>query len=201
MICVVAGLCLIRWTPEAILQASAFPSKAITMSKIKDRPEFRSKSPVMTFRSDATVSTAVRAMSAKNYGAAVIVDEARKPIGIVTERDFMRRLLDKGLDPTTTRLSEIMTRDLKIGRADDTMGEWLRQMSNERFRHVPIVDDDGVLINIMSQGDFVSYSWPDMVRQIKDDTVRSIGLNYQIFIGLGGILIYTAILAFIIRGS
>ncbi|MGV2433188.1 MAG UNVERIFIED_CONTAM: CBS domain-containing protein [Rickettsiaceae bacterium] len=41
-------------------------------------------------------------MSDKNYGASVIVDEQNKPIGIVTERDFMRRLLAKGLNPDTT---------------------------------------------------------------------------------------------------
>ena len=153
----------------------------------------------MTFSPDTMVSTAVRAMSEKNYGAAVVVDTDRKPIGIVTERDFMRRLLDKGLDPAATPLSAIMTRDLKIGRADDTMVDWVRQMSNERFRHVPIVDDAGVLINIMSQGDFVSYSWPEMMMQMKDDAVRSIRSKYQGLIILGGMLIYSIALIVILR--
>jgi CBS domain-containing protein len=169
------------------------------MSKIKDRPEFRSKSPVLTFSPDVMVSTAVRAMSEKNYGAAVVVDSARKPIGIVTERDFMRRLLDKGLDPAVTSLSSIMTSDLKVGRGDDTMEEWVRQMSNERFRHVPIVDDEGVLINIMSQGDFVSYSWPEMFSRLRDDAVTSIGVKYQGLIILTGILIYSAVIVFLLR--
>jgi CBS domain-containing protein len=169
------------------------------MSKIKDRPEFRSKAPVMTFPPDATVSTAVRAMSEKNYGAAVVVDASRKPVGIVTERDFMRRLIDKGLDPAVTPLSAIMTRDLKIGRAEDAMIDWIRQMSNERFRHVPIVDEQGILINIMSQGDFVSYSWPEMMLLMKDDAVRSIGSKYQGLIILAGILVYSAALIFILR--
>ncbi len=171
------------------------------MTKIKDRPEFRSKSPVMTFSPDAMVSTAVRAMSEKNYGAAVIVDSAKKPIGIVTERDFMRRLLDKGLDPAVTPLSAIMTKDLKIGRAEDTMAEWVRQMSNERFRHVPIVDETGVLINIMSQGDFVSYSWPEMFTQMKDQAVQSIVSKYQALIIVGGILLYSLILVVVMRGQ
>lgn len=171
------------------------------MTKIKDRPEFRSKSPVMTFSPDAMVSTAVRAMSEKNYGAAVIVDSAKKPIGIVTERDFMRRLLDKGLDPAATPLSAIMTKDLKIGRAEDTMAEWVRQMSNERFRHVPIVDETGVLINIMSQGDFVSYSWPDMFSQMKDQAVQSIVSKHQALIIVGGILLYSLILVVVMRGQ
>jgi len=171
------------------------------MSRIKDRPEFRSKSPVMTFSPNAMVSTAVRAMSEKNYGAAVVVDEARRPIGIVTERDFMRRLLDKGLDPATTPLSAIMTSDVKIGRGDDTIAEWVRQMSNERFRHVPIVDDEGVVINIMSQGDFVSYSWPEMFTQMKNDAISTIGSKYQALIILAGMLIYSIVLILILRAK
>ena len=166
------------------------------MYQIKDRPEFRSKSPVMTFAPDTMVAQAVRAMSEKNYGAAVIIDPSRKPIGIVTERDFMRRLLDKGLDPATTPLSAIMTSDLKVGRGDDLMSDWVRQMSNERFRHVPIVDDEGMLINIMSQGDFVSYTWPEMFVQMKNDAVRSVGLTYQGLLIVGGILIYSTVLVF-----
>lgn len=170
------------------------------MSKIKDRPEFRSKSPVMTFSPETMVSTAIRYMSEKNYGAAVVVDEGRKPIGIVTERDFMRRLLDKGLDPAVTTLADIMTRDIKVGHADDTILEWVRQMSNDRFRHVPIVDNNGIVINIMSQGDFVSYSWPEMFAKLKDDAVGSIKLGYQPLIILVGVLVYSIILTITLRG-
>jgi hypothetical protein len=81
------------------------------------------------------------------------------------------------------------------------MVEWVRQMSNERFRHVPIVDDTGVIINIMSQGDFVSYSWPEMMIKMKDDAIRSIGLKYQGLIILGGIFVYSIVLIFVLRGQ
>lgn len=118
--------------------------------KIKDRPEFNNKSAVMTFNPDDTVFSAIQAMSDKNYGAAVVVTAERKPLGIVTERDFMRRLLNKELNPKTTKLSAIMTSDLKLAKADDNLIDWLRQMSNERFRHLPVVDDQGILIGIMS---------------------------------------------------
>jgi CBS domain-containing protein len=182
-----------------IIPATRLTRGKNAMTKIKDRPEFRSKSPVMTFPPDAMVSTAVRAMSEKNYGAAVVVDTASKPIGIVTERDFMRRLLDKGLDPAVTPLSAIMTSDLKIGRADDLMVDWVRQMTNERFRHVPIVDETGVLINIMSQGDFVSYSWPEMMMRLKEDAVQSIGAKSQGLVILAGVLVYSIALVFILR--
>jgi CBS domain-containing protein len=75
--------------------------------QIKDRPEFSRKAAVMTFSPDQDVLTAVQAMSEKNYGAAVVISPDQKPLGIVTERDFMRRLLNVGLDPKTTPLSAI----------------------------------------------------------------------------------------------
>jgi CBS domain-containing protein len=145
--------------------------------KLKDRAEFTSKSSVMTFKPDETVFKAAQAMSEKNYGAAVVVSPDFKPIGIVTERDFMRRLINKGLDPVKTPLSAIMTTDLKLAKADDDLIDWLRQMSNERFRHLPVVDDNGVLLNIMSQGDFVSYTWPELLSRVKEQAKATFDVN------------------------
>jgi CBS domain-containing protein len=158
--------------------------------KIKDRPEFSSKSTVMTFSPDDTAFTAIKAMSEKNYGAAVIINKDRKPLGIVTERDFMRRLLNKELDQKKTKLSDIMTSDLKLAKADDDLLDWLRQMSNDRFRHLPVVDDNGGLIGIMSQGDFVSYTWPELLGRLKEQAKATFDINPSIFAALGaGILI------------
>lgn len=162
--------------------------------KIKDRPEFSSKSAVMTFSPDESAFTAIKAMSDKNYGAAVIINEKRKPLGIVTERDFMRRLLNKDLDQKKTKLSAIMTSDLKLAKADDDLLDWLRQMSNERFRHLPVVDDDGTLIGIMSQGDFVSYTWPELLNRVKEQAKATFGINPSIFAALGVAIFITLIL-------
>ncbi len=153
--------------------------------KIKDRPEFSSKSSVMTFSPDDTAFTAIKAMSEKNYGAAVVISADRKPLGIVTERDFMRRLLNKELDQKNTKLSAIMTSDLKLAKADDDLLDWLRQMSNERFRHLPVVDDAGTLIGIMSQGDFVSYTWPELLNRVKEQAKATFDINPSIFAALG----------------
>jgi CBS domain-containing protein len=148
--------------------------------KIKDRPEFSSKSSIMTFRPDETVFNAAQAMSEKNYGAAVVISPDFKPIGIVTERDFMRRLINNGLDPATTPLSAIMTTDLKLARSEDNLLDWLRQMSNDRFRHLPIVDDDGKLVSIMSQGDFVSYTWPELISRVREQAKATFAINPSI---------------------
>ena len=62
-----------------------------------------------------------------------------------------------------------MTTDVKVANASDEVVAWLRQMSNERFRHVPVVDGDGQLVHMMSQGDFVSYTWPELLTRLKEE--------------------------------
>lgn len=167
--------------------------------KIKDRPEFRSKAAVLTFGPKAMVSEAIAVMSEKNYGAAVIVDADRRPLGIVTERDFMRRLLNKRLNPDETTLEQIMTMDLKIAGADDNLLDWLRLMSNERFRHLPIVDDQGIIISMMSQGDFVSYTWPQLFARLTEQAKATFELSPSMFAAFGGaVLFFLAVIVFIL---
>ena len=155
--------------------------------RIKDRPEFGRKAAVLTFPPDATVLSAVKQMTEKNYGAAVVVGPDAKPVGIVTERDFMRRLLNEGRDPGGTRLSEIMSTDLKVAKAEDELLDWLRQMSNDRFRHLPVVDDDGRLIGLMSQGDFVSYTWPELMGRVSEQARATFDISPSIFMAGAGI--------------
>lgn len=160
--------------------------------KIKDRPEFRSKAAVLTFGPKALVSEAVAIMSERNYGAAVIVSPDRKPLGIVTERDFMRRLLNKRMDPDQTTLDQIMTTDLKMARADDDLLDWLRLMSNERFRHLPVVDDQGIIISMMSQGDFVSYTWPELMGRLKEQARATFDVSPSIVLMIAGVAVFAA---------
>ena len=160
--------------------------------KIKDRPEFRSKAAVLTFGPDVPVAEAVSVMSERNYGAAVIVGPDRKPLGIVTERDFMRRLLNKRMNPDETTLSQIMTTDLKMARADDDLLDWLRIMSNERFRHLPVVDDQGVIISMMSQGDFVSYTWPELMGRLKEQARATFNVSPSLVMIIACVAIFAA---------
>lgn len=167
--------------------------------KIKDRPEYSRKGIVLTMPAEASVASAVTVMSEKNYGAVIIVSPDDKPVGIVTERDFMRRLLAKGLDPSTTLLRDIMTSDLRIARPDDDLLDWLRQMSNDRFRHVPVVGDDGRVITIMSQGDFVSYTWPQLLTRVAEQAKATFQLSPSMFAAFGGaVVFFLAVIAFIL---
>ena len=160
---------------------------------IQNRPEFQRKTAVLTMAPGDFAMTAIKVMSAKNFGAVIIISPEDKPLGIVTERDFMRRLLNEGRDPTTTLLGDIMTTDLKVARKEDNILDWLRQMSNDRFRHLPIVDETGKLTNIMSQGDFVSYTWPELLDRLKDQSSETFKIAPSVFSAILGIALFAII--------
>jgi CBS domain-containing protein len=168
--------------------------------KLKDRPEYISKPAPFALHGGDLVATAVKTMSEKNIGAVVVIDDAKQVKGIVTERDLMRRLLSKSLDPKTTTLSTIMTSEVRTGRPDDELIDWLRQMSNERFRHLPIVDEQGRLVNIMSQGDFVSFTWPDLLGLFKEKTRDTFkGSSSQTPILIIGMIAYAAVVLAVVK--
>ena len=168
--------------------------------KLRDRPEYKSKPLPFSLRANDVVPTAVKTMSEKNIGSVIIVDDDMQVKGIVTERDLMRRLLNKSLDPKTTQLSSIMTSEVRTGRADDEVIDWLRQMSNERFRHLPVVDDQDRLVNIMSQGDFVSFTWPDLLGLLKEKTRDSLkGGASQLPLLVAGMIVYAVVVLLIVK--
>ena len=168
--------------------------------RIIDRLEYKSKPRPLTMAATETVAAAVAAMSEKNYGSVVIPDENGGVAGLVTERDIMKRLVNADRDPKTTKLADIMTTEVKSAREDDDVRDWLRVMSNERFRRLPVVDKDGKLVAIMTQGDFVSYTWPELLDQLTDKASETVGNNYQLFLIAGGVLVYSLVLIFMLAG-
>ena len=168
--------------------------------KIKDRPEFKNKPAPMVMHANEQVSAAVQVMAKKNIGSMIIIDDDRKVTGIVTERDLLRRLLGENLNQETTLLSDIMSTEIRTARPDDEIVDWLRLMSNERFRHLPVVDDDGHLINVLSQGDFVSYTWPDLLGGLKEKAVETMqGRSAPVPILAGALMLYTLIMIVIFK--
>ena len=68
-------------------------------TRLIDRPEFKTKPRPITFLAKDKVSDAVKVMSEKNYGSVIIVDKQEKVIGVVTERDIVKKLVNAGLSP------------------------------------------------------------------------------------------------------
>ena len=168
-----------------------------TGMRLVDRPEFKLKAKPVTFLKTAKVFEAIEEMADKNYGSVVIIDKDRVVIGIVTERDIVKRLVAKGLDPKKTVLEDIMTADPKVAREDDDVLDWLRIMSNERFRRLPVVDGDGKIKVIFTQGDFVSYTWPDLIYHAKQLAKASLLKGFPVYGIVAMILVYSIAMIFI----
>lgn len=161
-----------------------------TGARLMDRPEYPHKPKPLTCREDTPVADAVSDMTERNFGCVIVVDDDRKVIGIMTERDILKKLVDKGRDPKTTKVSELMTPSPRCAREDDQIVDWLRIMSNERFRRLPVTDEDGRITAIFTQGDFVSYTWPDLLSQASSLAKAQVMGKFHYFLIGGGILMY-----------
>ena len=171
-------------------------------TRLVDRPEFKTKPKPVTFYASDKVSDAVTIMSEKNYGSVVIVDKQDKVIGVVTERDIVKKLVKNGLSPKTTRLDQIMTKNPRVANENDNVLDWLRIMSNDRFRRLPVVDENNKIKVIFTQGDFVSYTWPDLIYQAsqmaKSTFMKGFSVNSLLIIMLVYVIaIFATVRAFI----
>ena len=166
--------------------------------QLRDRPEFASKAKPLTFAPTASVAEAVAQMSERNYGSIIVLDEDEKVIGVLTERDVMKRLVNAEKSAKDTLVEDIMTRNPRVARDTDEVLDWLRIMSNDRFRRLPVVDDDGRIKAVFTQGDLVSYTWPDLIYQAKELTKASIGRSYPIWLIAGGVMIYSLLMVIVL---
>ncbi len=158
--------------------------------QIKNRPEYASKLKPLTCGPDQTVTDACKEMSARNVGSIIVTDDDSKVLGLVTERDIFRRIIAEDRDPKITPVSAVMTTELRTAKETDDVTDWLRIMSNERFRRLPVVDENDRLVSVMSQGDFVSYTWPRLIESAKTLVTSGASKNYQMLMIIGAILIY-----------
>jgi CBS domain-containing protein len=107
-----------------------------------------------------SVTDAIRAMQSEHRGVVVVTEDGTlhaQVVGIFTERDVLFRIVDQGRNPATLPLSEVMTPDPECLRDDQTIADVLRMMSVGGFRHVPIVDDAGRPVHVVSVRDVVEF--------------------------------------------
>jgi CBS domain-containing protein len=108
---------------------------------------------VWTIAPDATVYDALSLMAEKNVGALVVVEGARV-IGILSERDYARKVILKGRFSKETRVREIMSNRVYFVRPTQTVEECMALMTAEHVRHLPVLEDDQ-LAGVVSIGDVV----------------------------------------------
>jgi CBS domain-containing protein len=106
---------------------------------------------VHTVLATSTVLDAVRAMNEVRVGSVLVMD-GDDLVGIFTERDVLTRVLDGGVDPATTPVSEVMTSEVVTVGPQLTVEEAMAVVTQERCRHLPVMEDNK-LLGLVSAGD------------------------------------------------
>jgi len=121
------------------------------------RDILRSKgSEVITIEAEANVYSALELMANKNIGALLVV-KGEKPVGILSERDYARKVILHGRSSLQTPVDKIMTREVCCALPSHTVEECLALITEKRCRHLPVVED-GQLLGLVSIGDLVKAS-------------------------------------------
>ncbi|MAG97623.1 MAG: CBS domain-containing protein [Alphaproteobacteria bacterium] len=105
---------------------------------------------VCCLRGDTAAREAAVAMMETNVAAVAVIGEDDRLVGIVTERDLTRRVMASQRDPEKVMLSEIMTANPQTLRPGDAAMDALTIMRDGRYRHLPVVDDDGFVVAMIS---------------------------------------------------
>jgi len=122
------------------------------MKTVRDILEVKGRT-VWSVDYGSTVFDALSLMAEKEIGALVVLDEARVA-GIISERDYARKVILHGRASPTTRVEEIMTTHVAYTHLDQSIEECMAIMTDKRIRHLPVLQD-GKLIGIISIGDLV----------------------------------------------
>ncbi|SRR6056297_629344 len=112
---------------------------------------------VHTIGRDETVYVALQKMAEANIGALLVTDEQQQVVGIVSERDYARKVALQGISSLETPVSSIMTDQVCCTRPDHSVEECLALITEQRCRHLPVMADDK-LLGLVSIGDLVKAS-------------------------------------------
>jgi CBS domain-containing protein len=127
---------------------------------------------VVTIDANKTVVEAAVLMSENDIGDLIVMDN-NTPVGIITERDFVRRVLAEGKS-TESKVSEVMTRPLKVIDPDAPIKEAARRMVNKRIRRLPVIKDNK-LVGIITAADFAKHL---SKKTLTDDILEAMGRSH-----------------------
>jgi CBS domain-containing protein len=119
---------------------------------------------VVTIEPGANLADAVRLLAEKRIGAALIVGPEHRVVGIISERDIVRALAERGAAVLAEPVGQTMTRKVETCNESEPVSNIMERMTDGKFRHVPVVDQ-GRLVGIVSIGDVVKHRLHQMERE------------------------------------
>lgn len=157
-----------------IMQERAAPKKVLSVEVFERPIELLCTRPVTTLDVSATIAEAAALMREHRFGS-VLITEHGKLCGIVTERDFLRKVVGLGDAISSRSVAEIMTRDPESLQRHDSIAFAMNKMHVGGFRHVPIVDDDGTPQHVISIRDLIAFVldfFPERIVNIPSEPYR-----------------------------
>lgn len=139
---------------------------------LKDKPT----QGVLAVEPGTTVGEAATVLSDKGIGGVIVRKGEDAPLGIVTERDIVRELGKRGAICLRDKVDDIMTRELITCTPGDRAIKVLQVMTEYRFRHMPVMDDTGTMVGIVSIGDVVKARLDELSNQA--DALKNMIMGY-----------------------
>jgi CBS domain-containing protein len=112
---------------------------------------------VTSIAQSVSAREAARILRQKNIGALIVGDPSEKPLGLLTERDLVHHLAERGPDVTDLAVSSLLEGPMRTCRAEDSVRDVMESMTRFRVRHLPVVDEFGRVTGIVSIGDVIKY--------------------------------------------
>jgi CBS domain-containing protein len=116
---------------------------------------------------EASVADAIRTMLERHVGAVAVIDGETRVAGIFTERDVLSKLALSRMDPESTPVRELMTTPVELATAETGSSEAFVTMLERHFRHMPIVDNDGKLLGMLSIRNLLEWRIDDLSRELE----------------------------------
>lgn len=140
------------------------------MAEIGLRPKMLVKdvmtSPVITIEEDGSIHQAAQLMDKNNVGCLIVVNKEGKPVGMLTERDLITRVLAKNAKASRLEASKVMTAPLLTIRADETLSEAARKMSRLNVRRLGVIYK-GNVVGLITSKDILAVT-PELIEIIRE---------------------------------
>ena len=122
---------------------------------------------LMSISPTATVMEAATLMNEHRIGALLVIDRRGESLaGIFTERDILRRIIGEKKDPETTAVGQVMTTEVACCKPDTTVEQARLTFRDKRVRHLPVVDDAGKALGVVSIGDVNAWAMDNQQAEI-----------------------------------
>jgi CBS domain-containing protein len=132
---------------------------------------------IVSIAPSESLESAARLLTEKRIGAVVVLDRRGKLCGILSERDIVRAIADKGLAATLAmRVEDMMTKEVRTCQPSEPVKDLMKVMTLRRHRHVPVVDASGELVGVVSIGDAVKARLDEQASEVA--VLRDLNLSH-----------------------